>query len=220
MGGFKNDANNIAFEQNLFNIIISHISSCCKAMRDDCKETENHLPQNSEDKISNRLVAKFLNIKGIPLRFTRENWVNFDEDSDKYTGRTDIQVGSTNWITNPDAYFTIEAKRIDGTSRLNEKYISEGVCRFVAVSSPKYVSHYNKNIMLGYIIQSIDVIENTNKIDGYQRKMLTDVTVGEMVFICNNVDGFSNYQCSYWMNGAEIELAHLFYDFSSVVELN
>ena len=220
MGGFKNDENNIAFAQNLFSIIISHISSCCKAMRDDCQKTENHLLQNSEDKISNRLVEKFLDhdTKGLMgFRFTRENPVAFDSDTDTFAGRTDIQVKSADWLSNRSAYFTIEAKRIDGTTQLNKKYISEGICRFVTLPSPKYTSYYGKNIMLGYVVQDIDIVKNANKIDECQRKMLIGVTIGDMVLICDNVEGFSNYRCSYLTNGVKIELAHLFYNFSDVV---
>jgi len=221
MGGFKNETNNIAFEQNIFSIIISHISTCCKAMQEDCLETKNPLPKNSEDKISNRLVEKFLDhdTKGLlGFRFTRENPVAFNVDTDTFAGRTDIQVKSTDWLSNRNAYFTIEAKRLDGTTQLNEKYVSEGICRFVGLPSPKYASHYGKNIMLGYVVQAINISENTNKIDDCQRKMLTDVVIGNMVLVCDNIDGFSNYRCSYQMNDSEIELTHLFYDFSSVAE--
>ena len=39
MGGFKNKINNLDLKQNLFSLIISHISECCHNMRDDCLKT-------------------------------------------------------------------------------------------------------------------------------------------------------------------------------------
>jgi len=218
MGGFKNESYNTIFEQNLFNLIILHISQCCKAMKSDCHETKNLLP-NHEDKISNRLVACYLNtsIKGV--KFTRENPEGFDADTDKFTGRTDIRIVSSDWLNgNNEAYYTIEAKRIDGNPRLNQEYISEGVSRFLTPSPPKYSSYYGKNIMLGYVVQAIDISENAEQVDKLQRNLLVDFTIGDMELACEDGRGFSRYQCLYQAHGdLNVELTHLFYDFSDVI---
>ena len=219
MSGFKNESNNIVFEQNLFSLIILHISRCCEKMRDDCKATGENLC-NHEDKISNRLVERYLNadIKG--LRFILQKPEHFDTCTDTYKGRTDITVVSSDWLyTNSEAYYIIESKRLDGKSSMNKKYISEGISRFVMPLLPKYSSYYGKNIMLGYIVQAINVSENTQEIDKLQRKLLTDVTIGEMKCVNNDNKGFMQYKCLYQAgNQLEIELAHLFYDFSDVMQ--
>lgn len=73
--------------------------------------------------------------------------------------------------------------------------------------------------MLGYVVKSINVSENTAKIDNIQRNCLADIEVSAMEAVCESADGFSRYQCIYKSTNANIELTHLFYDFSDVVEL-
>lgn len=219
MGGFKNKSNNIVFEQNLFTLIVSHIPKCCEKMRNDCKEGRCVPLFNHEDKISNRLVEQYLDCNSIGLRFILQSPENYSDKADTHKGRTDIKVVSNDWLKNRNAYYTIEAKRIDGNRPKNKKYVTDGIFRFVDFPSPKYPSHYGKNIMLGYVVQAIDVVENTEKIDKLQRELLVGVSVGNMEVILHDGKGFSQYKCLYQMSGNfSIELTHLFYDFSDVIE--
>lgn len=218
MGGFKRNSNNIEFEKNLFELIILHISQSCEKMYGDCNATSNML-YNHEDKISNRLVERYLKENKLGLKFIREMSENFNDKTDTYIGRTDIIVGSSDWLHNHRAYYVIECKRIDGSNGLNEKYVSEGVFRFVGFPEPKYSSHYGKNIMLGYIVKAIDIRENTKKIDTLQRKSLVDLTIGSMSFVSGGRQGLFRYQCLYQSEETlqSVALTHLFHDFSSVV---
>jgi len=211
MSNFKMGA-----KQDFFRLIILHISKCCEAMRDDCRrKTKNPLP-NHEDKISNRLVARYLNVGVKGIRFDRESLEGFDDDTDTFIGKTDIRVGLSDYLNGNDkAYYTIEAKRLDGTQNLNNKYVSDGISRFVAPPSPKYSSYYGKSIMLGYVVRDIDVSRNTEEIDKLQHKLLVGTMVGSMSLICDDGKGFSHYQCSY--QNLNIELTHLFYNFSDVI---
>lgn len=218
MGGFKTESNNTIFEHGLFNVIVLHISKCCETMRNDCQKTANPLP-NHEEKISNRLVARYLNVGIKGIKFTRENPESFDVETDTYKGRTDIRVVSSDWLSgNDNAYYTVEAKRIDGSTKLNHEYVCEGVSRFLVPVPPKYPSYYGKNIMLGYIVQAINISENARIIDSLQRKMLIGVAISEIKSVCDDGKGFSRYQCLYQTNNdMNVELAHLFYDFSDVI---
>jgi hypothetical protein len=212
MGGFKREANNIAVEQ-----VLSHISKCCREMKEACHSTSEYL-YNHEDKISNRLVEGHLNDNPLNLRFILQKPEHFDDETDTYKGRTDIQVVSFDWFLDSNAYYIIECKRIDGSAPLNRAYITDGVSRFVAGPDPKYSSYYGRNIMLGYIVQTINIAENTRKIDCIQREILAGIAIGNMAVVC--VDGdFSHYKCAYQQSDApEIELAHLFFDFSDVIK--
>jgi len=185
-------------------------------MRNDCWETGEYLC-NHESKITNRLVERYLDMNFFGLRFILEKPEHYDAATDTHEGRADITVVSSDWFKNRDAYHIIESKRLDGKNDLNKKYISNGISRFVTSPSPKYSAYYGKNIMLGYIVQSINISQNTEKIDELQRKLLTGVTIGEMELICDD-EGFSHYQCLY-QNGSNlyVELTHLFYDFSEVM---
>lgn len=217
MGGFRRNANNIEFERNLFNLIISHISQCCEKMRYDCMSVGEKL-HNHEDKISNRLVERYLDVNGLGLRFILQKPEHYNMETDTFLGRTDITVCSLDWFKNRDAYYIIECKRIDGSKDLNSKYITEGIARFVVSPAPKYSSYYGRSIMLGYIVQGILVCENTRKIDELQREILSDITINNMMLISDNDDGFSRYQCRYHPKGIKaVELTHLFYDLSDVI---
>ena len=217
MGGFKKELNNVVFEQNLFSLIIWHISQCCKKMREDCKTTGENL-YHHEDKISNRLVERHLDMNYLGLRFERETLEHYDPESDTYKGRTDITIKSSDWLKNREAYYIVEAKRLDGGTSLNKAYISEGISRFVILPSSKYPSYYGKSIMLGYVVQAIDISENVVEIDKLQRKMIVNVAIGEMNLVCDDGEGFSHYQCLYQANGnINVVLAHLFYNFSDVM---
>jgi hypothetical protein len=190
-------------------------------MEHDCRLSGEYL-YNHEDKISNRLVERYLNNNSLGLRFILQKPEHYDAETDTYVGRTDIQVVSLEWLfSNREAYHIIECKRIDGETRLNQAYVSEGISRFAASPTPKYSSHYGRNIMLGYVVQTIKIAENTVKIDSIQRNVLVGITIGKMELVCDDGKGFSHHKCTYQSFGTpEIELAHLFYDFSSVISEN
>ena len=218
MGGFKKESNNVVFEQNLFNLIILKISESCESLKNDCHEFGDYL-SNNEDKISNRLVERYLNLNRFGIRFILQKPEQYNADTDTYKGRADITVVSLDWLfKNHEAFYIIESKRLDGHYLLNKAYVSEGVLRFVMPPLPKYSSYYGRNIMLGYIVKKINVSENMKKIDKLQRKLLIGMAIGEMELVCDDGKGFNRYQCLYQVDSnLNIELTHLCYDFSSVM---
>lgn len=219
MGGFRNETNNIAFENGLFNLIIVHLYQCSHKMMETCKATGNEL-YNHEDKITNRLVANHLNFNDLRLRFIPQSQETFIPDGDNYKGRCDIRVVSDDWFRNQNDYYLVECKRIDGGNYLNRQFVSEGISRFV-VSSPKYPSYHKRNIMFGYVVKAIDIPDNTVKIDQLQGELLAGVLPGKFLLVSNESTEFYYYSCEYQSDTIDsIELAHLFYDFSSVIQYN
>ena len=217
MGGFRNESINIAFEDGLFGLIIMHLSQCSHAMREICKASGNEL-YNHEDKITNRLIANHLNINNFRLRFILQSPETFLPEGDNYKGRCDIRVVSDDWFRNQDDYYLIECKRIDGGDYLNCQFISEGVSRFVA-NPIKYPSYHKRNIMFGYVVKAIDIPNNTVKINQLQGELLIEVLSEKFLLVSNENTEFYHYSCIYQSDTiGRIELAHLFYDFSDVVQ--
>lgn len=110
MGGFRNEFNNIVFENGLFNLIIVHLCQCSHEMKETCITTGNEL-YNHEDKITNRLVANHLNFNDLRLRFILQSPETFIPNGDNYKGRCDIKVVSDDWFRNQNDYYLIECAR-------------------------------------------------------------------------------------------------------------
>jgi hypothetical protein len=217
MGGFRNESNNIAFEHGLFQLIIVHLYQCSHDMAERCKVTGNQL-YNHENKITDRLAANHLNLNNWGLRFIPQSPETFTPEEDVYKGRCAIKVVSKDWFRNINDYYLIECKRINGGKHLNCQYVSDGVSRFV-INPVKYPSYHKRNIMFGYVVQAIDIAKNTAKIDQLQSELLVGVLSGKFLLVDNTSTEFYHYSCQYQYGIADnIELAHLFYDFSAVIK--
>lgn len=217
MGGFKNELNNIAFEDGLFNLIILHLYQSSHNMMQDCILSKHHL-YNHEDRITDRLIDQHLNFNNLGLRFISQSPETFISTEDQYRGRCDIKVVSNNWFIDINDYYLIECKRIDGENHLNRQYVLEGVSRFVVAPS-KYPSHHKRNIMLGYVVKVVDIPNNTSKIEKLQCELLPKVIPTEFSLRYNENAEFYHYGCTYQSDAiGSIELAHLFYDFSRVTQ--
>ena len=220
MGGFGNEAINNAFDCGFINHIIAHLINCSKQMRSDCIDSDNFL-RNNEDGITNRLTSVYLNNKPDDIfRYLPQSPEQYDITTDHYIGRTDIQVISRNhFFQDAKAYHVIECKRIDGTLNLNRKYVTEGVERFFSPSpNPKYSSYYRQNIMFGYVVESIVIPDNTEKIDCLQFTLLKGAAASKFVLNSSDNSKYYEYRCNYDSdNIGKIILSHLFYDFSDVI---
>ena len=215
MSGFGDKSLNISFEENIFNRIISHVIKCSNEMKNTCIATGNGL-FNHENKITNRLVEKHLNVDQNDFLFDSQAPENYNPDTDEYKGFADIRVRNKNRFNNSKDYYIIECKRIDGESTLNKKYITEGVVRFVG-NPPKYLSPNKKNIMFGYVVKAIDVPKNTIKIEKFQKKLLAEIITGNFLLIVNHCMEYYVYSCQYHSGVDSIELRHLFYNFSDAM---
>jgi len=219
MGGFKTEANNVIFENWHVNFIISHLVKCSKQMKADCMNDNNPL-KNHEDKITNRLTAKYLNIGDNFFRYVPQLQEHYDEETDSYIGRIDINVISADYFKgNAEAYYIIECKRIDGTTPLNKKYITQGVERFFSPApQPKYSSYYRQNIMFGYVVQTVVIPNNADEIDRLQGILLKGATASEFILKQSDAPQCYVYKCEYVSaNIGQVELSHLFFDFADVI---
>ncbi|MEY8265578.1 hypothetical protein AALA79_04280 [Lachnospiraceae bacterium 64-25] len=126
----------------------------------------------------------------------------------------DIRILLKSDFEKEDAYYVIECKRIDGTSDLNKKYVKEGVARFV---TQKYSSYYGRNIMLGFVVKKIDMSANAKLIEGIQNADLNQHAHGNLRLVKS--EGVTeSYKCMYQIQSGELELRHIFSDYSSVMQ--
>lgn len=116
-----------------FENILTGITACYKMMVRD-----NVIVPNDENKIRNTLRKNYLNKRQIRDRIEFTGNYNFDREvpEDNDMGRVDIKITTQNTLTEPEAYYIIECKRLDnqnltGKTGLNAKYITDGIMRFV-----------------------------------------------------------------------------------------
>ena len=220
MGGFQNQLLNQNFKQNFYHIIITALIRSCKIMIENCCSNKLNIP-NHEEKIRTHLLENYLEnekircaigLSDVKIRFLPEVLENYDADTNTYIGRTDIRVLSSNWLSNPNDYYIVECKRLDGTKSLNQKYVDEGICRFVG-DTPKYSSYNNKNIMLGFVVKDIDCSVVIRDIPEIHNERIGDIIDKDITPIVKSKD---YYLCeSVYTN--QLSLSHIFYNVSSVI---
>jgi hypothetical protein len=217
MGGFINDKLNKDFVNGAVTTIIFHLIKCSSMMKTDSVKNKNPL-KNHEDKITNRLIARYLNAVPSGFRYETQTPENFDEETDTFIGRTDIKVLPMSHFCGSDTYFIIECKRVDGSTDLNRAYVAEGVARF-ADYPPKYTSHFKANIIFGYIVKPVDVLSNVKIIEAYQTTILSGLSISAFVLLAFKDAQYYLYSCEYESKSIGcIELKHLFYNFSDVMQ--
>ena len=150
---------------------------------------------------------------------------HFDAESaeinENYTteGYCDIKVTiPTNniWSCKAEKYFTLECKRLDGTSAKNNKYIEDGMHRFI---TEKYSKNMNIGGMIGFIetnknkkepIDIDNIVTNINTIlitkhNHLPEEKLNVVSIDTNHYSCESVHAITN-------NNRKIQLVHLFLD--------
>ena len=225
MAGFKNLQLNNILSLAVFDNIKSTLLVCSRAMVKESLESS-HLIDNHEEKIRNRLYEKylkndeFIHKNGLGLngmQFTIEAPDNYDEQTDTYVGRIDIKVTNVNIFKSNSVYYTIECKRIDGYSDLNKKYVMEGIKRFVCPPL-KYSSCLGRNLMFGFVVKSINIIDNCVKIEDIQQLELKDYVLDSLQKIDGTCPDYYVYLSKYrTVEANPLELHHIFFDFSSII---
>jgi len=191
-----------------FEFILTQMYKCYQKMLVDYDSVE-----NNENKIKNRLYKDYLNNQNVrdelglnQYLFKTETGMIDDDYNEK--GYSDIEVidlkGS---FKSTKAFYIIECKRIDNVnshykSSLNNKYIREGINRFI---DEKYPTYYKVNGMLGFVVKNIDIKENCKHFSDFQLYPFID-----------------NFEFSYRSNHTSknqnpIILYHLFFDFSNKI---
>ncbi len=205
-----------ALYQANFEKITNYIFDICELVVKDYTRKQLKLP-NDENKIRSIMLEEYLRKqKGSygmsDYRFELEVPENYDGNG-CYIGRVDIRILLKGDFEKEDAYYIIECKRIDGTSDLNKKYVKEGIARFI---TQKYSSYYGRNIMLGFVIRKIDVSANVKLIEEIQNSDLNQYMHGTFQFVKNGTITES-YKCIYQIQSDELELCHIFSDYSNII---
>ena len=79
-------------------------------------------------------------------------------------GRTDIRFLKVKDYEGQQVYYTIECKRLDGSSHLCKEYIDNGIRRF---TTGKYPTSLGCNAMLGFIVCPIDLGATINMVNSH-----------------------------------------------------
>lgn len=220
MSGFNDIVLNQNIVMSIFNDIKDKVLICCDTMKNDLINKSQTILNNEpiirdyllENYLQNNYIRKKFNI----TEFTFEPEVREKNGSvsiDKY-GNVDIKIIIKRLtFDDTNAYFIIECKRIDGSQTLNDAYVKNGVCRFVSQDS-YYTTYQNKNIMLGFVVNNIDINNNAKKINVLQNTSPSLSIVQELLSI--SAENFI-YNSKYNHSSTIIELHHIFYDFASII---
>ncbi len=130
------------------------------------------LPSNNENKIRDVLLLEYLQNKTIRNNICNIYGFRFFKEIDVNDGRVDIQIISLNDFEEDEAFYVIECKRLDGSSKLNKAYIEHGINRFITKYKSEnheyyYPSRYGINGMIGFIITNINIDNNMQKIGSF-----------------------------------------------------
>lgn len=150
-----------------FRNLLLNIYSCYALIITDGKL----VPENNENKIRDILLEYLKNTKMRNEACIIEGY-RFDKEVDECEGRVDIKIIDINDFENHHAYYVIECKRLDGSSRLNTAYDNDGIKRFTTsyTSSdcqPYYSSYYGVNGMIGFIVKKINIDQNITNIGDF-----------------------------------------------------
>lgn len=220
MSGFKSLMTNQVAVDVIFYDIKEKVLLCCDRMNGDLLRAEKKIDSN-EPIIRDYLLENYLQNNSVRnlLEFTEFSFQPEVRERDSVKSRTkygniDIKILIKRLsFDDVKAYFIIECKRIDGTGTMNNKYVIDGVCRFVSKKS-YYTTYKNRNFMLGFVVKDIDIDANAQSISETQNK-LSDISVLQP-FVRQNDDVYV-YSSKYNHKSEIVELVHIFYDFSKVV---
>ncbi len=203
---------NAEFEGVLSKIIICYNMMIAKNVR----------LESDENKIRDVILKDYLNDNSVRQQVKLTDFLfNREVPEDNDLGRTDIKIETQNTFVDTKAYYIIECKRLDsqnqtGTTGLNGKYISDGICRFV---SGKYSTYKNTNGMIGFVVQSMDINNNTNCINGLLSNQNFQANTKLNLQSRKIEDNFEYSYCSTHSTGEqEIVLYHLMLDFSNNIQ--
>lgn len=216
--GFKNrNLNTKVVEKMLKNIIRSLLCASKQLVID--YQNELIKIENNENKIRDEIYRHYLKNKNfieknkIQFNFEKEVEENFQGKGQPTLGRVDLKVFNGDIFNDPDAYVIIECKRLDGKKHLNREYVNNGILRFID-DNPKYSSHYNCNIMFGFLvkenIEQDNLVHEINKI----QKEIDSFNIQQEIKKEDNTY-HSIYETKKFKK--KLELYHVFYDFSSII---
>ena len=156
---YSSDIYQLEFENLLSKLVI-----CYKKMVKDFPI----LPRG-ENEIRDVLILNYLKNNEKRNEIGLTDYLFERESVEDFTvGRTDIKVQTMKTFVKQEEYYIIECKLLDntntrGTTGLNAKYISNGICRFT--SGYYHTSDNNVNGMIGFVVTSMDIVDNIANIN-------------------------------------------------------
>ena len=202
-----------------FKNILNGITYCYKMMI-----SNNVSLANNENRIRDVLRKDYLNNREIRNNIGFTGKYSFDrevpEDNDR--GKVDIKVATQDTLTEPEAYYIIECKRLNnknltGITGLNAEYIRNGILRFV---KRKYSSYYQVNGMIGFVVERMNISDNIKNINRLLKNNFKHANTRKNLKSVNFINRFRYSYCSTHKidKGKEIKLYHLMFDFSKNLE--
>lgn len=196
---------------------IMHKISVCYSMIVDSKIP---LPKD-ENLIRDVLVNDYLNNNLIKEKLQLNYFFN-PEVPEKNIKRPDIKIQSPNDVYKTEAYYSIECKVLDnkyvtGTSGLNAKYIKNGIRRF---TDKEYTTHFRENGMIGFIVEEMDIHQNTNDINSLLKSSFGHIKTRKPL---TNEKYFDDFEYHYSSTHTDIDsngfrIYHLMLDVSGNIQ--
>lgn len=197
--------------RNEFETILSKIIMCYNIM-----SSNNVSLDNNENSIRDYMLYNYFKKQWFKEQHELIGYL-FDPELPENTGRIDIRVIPVNPLINDDAYYVIECKRLNaknqtGRTGLNAEYISEGMCRF---TSKKYSSYFEINGMIGFIVEPMNINQNTILINSLLKTDFSIANTTQDLQYREIGSGFKYSYCSiHKLDGNGVVLYHLMLDFS------
>jgi hypothetical protein len=207
-----NFSSSIPFYDVNFEDILSKITICYHKM------IENKEPLiKDENKIRDALVNDYLNNPTIKKELKLEYFIN-PEVPERNNKRPDIKFQSPNTFYNPEQYYSIECKvlkneNLTGEKGLNAKYVYNGIYRF---TSNYYSSFYRVNAMIGFIVDKLNIHENTEKNINLLLQENKAINTTKEITKSSFIEDFEYHYDSEHLdkNNQKIKIYHLMFDFN------
>jgi hypothetical protein len=195
-----------------FEDILSKITICYHKM---IKNKEPLI--KDENKIRDVLVNDYLNNPTIKKELKLEYFIN-PEVPERNNKRPDIKFQSPNTFYNPEQYYSIECKvlkneNLTGAKGLNAKYVYNGIYRF---TSNYYSSFYRVNAMIGFIVDKLDIRENTEKNINLLLQENQAINTTKEITKSSFIDVFEYHYDSEHLDedNQKLKIYHLMFDFN------
>lgn len=201
-----------------FEILLSKITYCYHLLVQDKVQL-----LNDENKIRDILLLKYLKNNEIRNKLKLTDFI-FDREvpEDNTIGRTDIKIQTKDTFERTEAYYIIECKRLNskatqGISGLNAEYIKNGICRF---TSSYYTSHYGVNALIGFVVEPMDIHQNTSDINFLLHTHFHEANTTSGLIQIQFIPDFEyHYYSKHLCNDKrEITLYHLMFDFTQQMQ--
>lgn len=207
---------NSTFYNAEFELVLSKVITCYQLMVDAGVALN-----NDENLIRDHLYLNYLNNNKVRKEIELMDYY-FDREiqEDRTNGRTDIRILSSYSFEDTDAYYILECKRLNsvnmnGTTGLNGEYVKNGICRF---TSKNYSTYYKTNGMIGFMVDSVDIVQNIDCIRQLMANQAETNTIGEIQFR-KILSQFEYSYCSrHKVDINNIVLYHLMFDFSKNIQ--